>query len=134
MKTRSPAWINGVVNNSSVEKALAQPTWTNDDKANPHGKPAEMVYRLLTVPMDYPTFATTAQSSDNVQNDLNIEFIHNNVHGWVGGDYNGHMSQIPVATFDPLFWLHHWYGTSISPYFQNISRYSIMQLSLTFFL
>ena len=67
-----------------------------------------MVYRLLTVPITYPTFATTAQLNDDVQNDINLEYIHNNIHGWEGGDYNGHMSQIPVATFDPLFWLHHW--------------------------
>jgi tyrosinase len=32
-----------------------------------------------------------------------IENLHNNVHGWVGGD----MGEIPVAAFDPLFWAHH---------------------------
>jgi len=74
-----------------------------------------MVYRLLTYPMDFVSFATTARdatadssSSTKVMNDMNIEFIHNNIHYWVGGD-GGHMSQIPVATFDPVFWFHHWY-------------------------
>jgi tyrosinase len=32
-----------------------------------------------------------------------VENLHNNVHGWVGGD----MGEIPVAAFDPLFWAHH---------------------------
>jgi len=81
-----------------------------------YGSAAELVYRLLTYPMDYPHFATLARDEDatsatastsKVTNDINIEFIHNNIHYWVGGN-GGHMSQIPVATFDPTFWLHHW--------------------------
>ncbi|KAL2824308.1 hypothetical protein BDW59DRAFT_162646 [Aspergillus cavernicola] len=102
----SATWRHGVVNNYKVQDALKKPEWVND---SPYGQPAEMVYRLLTVPMEYSTFATTAQLSENqdVASDINLEYIHNNIHGWVGGDFNGHMSQIPVATFDPLFWLHH---------------------------
>ncbi|KAL4861797.1 hypothetical protein BDV12DRAFT_203650 [Aspergillus spectabilis] len=102
----SAAWRHGVVNNYKVTDALKKPQWVTETD---HGQPAEMVYRLLTVPMEYSTFATTAQLSEdqNVASDINIEYLHNNIHGWVGGDFNGHMSQIPVATFDPLFWLHH---------------------------
>lgn len=73
-----------------------------------YGTTAEMVYRLLTYPLDYSQFATMAIDQDpRVETDVNIEFIHNNIHYWAGGD-GGHMSQIPVATFDPIFWLHHW--------------------------
>lgn len=73
-----------------------------------YGSAAEMVYRLLTYPLDYPQFATAAINEDpRVETDVNIEFIHNNIHYWAGGN-GGHMSQIPVATFDPIFWLHHW--------------------------
>lgn len=32
-----------------------------------------------------------------------LEGFHNNVHVWVGG----HMSQVPFAAFDPIFWAHH---------------------------
>lgn len=32
-----------------------------------------------------------------------LEFVHNGVHGWVGGT----MSLIPSAPTDPVFWLHH---------------------------
>jgi tyrosinase len=36
----------------------------------------------------------------------NLEQLHNRVHVWVGGN-RGHMSQIPFAAFDPIFWAHH---------------------------
>lgn len=117
-------WKYGVVNNYKVQEAMKKPTWVAN---SPYGQPSEMVYRLLTTPMDYTTFATTAQLTDDqsITNDINIEYskswlkpkllvllwpfpVHNNIHGWVGGDFNGHMSQIPVASFDPMFWLHHW--------------------------
>ena len=47
-----------------------------------------------------------------------IENIHDSLHGWCGGDVTtiddgvallGHMSDVTVAAFDPIFWLHHWY-------------------------
>ncbi|KAJ2985275.1 hypothetical protein NUW58_g5624 [Xylaria curta] len=49
---------------------------------------------------------------------LSLEFIHNNIHAWVGGiDVNntedprfygaGHMGDVPVAAFDPIFFLYH---------------------------
>lgn len=34
-----------------------------------------------------------------------LEDIHNTYHGVCGGD--GHMGRVPVAAFDPVFWLHH---------------------------
>ncbi|KAL2675750.1 hypothetical protein Neosp_011941 [[Neocosmospora] mangrovei] len=42
-----------------------------------------------------------------------LEAIHDTVHGVTGGmDFEtgvGHMSSVPVAAFDPIFWLHHWF-------------------------
>lgn len=32
-----------------------------------------------------------------------LESIHGGLHGWVGG----HMSWVPTAAFDPIFWAHH---------------------------
>lgn len=118
MRKETEAWKHGVINNGSVEYSLSSPDWGQDEKTPEKlkfGKAAEAVYRLLTVPMQYSTFATTGdvpskktEDKENVTDDLNIEFIHNAIHGFVGGDNYGHMSQIPVASFDPLFWLHHW--------------------------
>ncbi|EEH20603.2 hypothetical protein PABG_02834 [Paracoccidioides brasiliensis Pb03] len=102
----SETWVNGVVNNNQVALALKSPQWMGEGK---YGAASEMVYRLLTHPLDFMSFATTFRSKgqDDISKDVNLEYIHNTVHGWVGGNYTGHMSEIPVATFDPLFWLHH---------------------------
>ncbi|KAI1290962.1 tyrosinase [Xylaria venustula] len=111
-KSDSDAWVNGVVHDDQVDRLLAEHSAVTDES---YGSAAELVYRLLTYPMDYPHFATLARdenamsagaSTSKVTNDINVEFVHNNIHYWVGGN-GGHMSQIPVATFDPTFWLHH---------------------------
>ncbi|KAH8159805.1 hypothetical protein CIB48_g8448 [Xylaria polymorpha] len=105
-------WANGVVHDETADGLLAEHSSIVEMS---YGSAAELVYRLLTYPMDYAHFATLARdenmtsvtaSTTKVTNDINIEFIHNNIHYWAGGD-GGHMSQIPVATFDPIFWLHH---------------------------
>ncbi|KAJ5253116.1 hypothetical protein N7489_003526 [Penicillium chrysogenum] len=100
----SEGWRHGVVNNRKVADAFNAHEGYNDKN---HGPAAEMVYRLLTVPMDYTTFASTNPTSkdQNVDEDLNIEYTHNNIHGWTGAA--GHMGNVPVASFDPLFFLHH---------------------------
>jgi tyrosinase len=43
----------------------------------------------------------------------NLKFA-SNLHGWIGGDW-GHMGHIPVAAFDPIFWMHHALVTQLSP-------------------
>ncbi|CAG7969261.1 unnamed protein product [Penicillium salamii] len=103
-KPTSEGWRHGVVNNRKVADAFNSHDGYNDKN---HGPAAEMVYRLLTVPMDYTTFASTNPTSKDqkVEEDLNIEYIHNNIHGWTGDA--GHMGNVPVASFDPLFFLHH---------------------------
>jgi tyrosinase len=35
-----------------------------------------------------------------------LEDLHGAVHVYVGGE-NGHMSQVPLAAYDPIFWAHH---------------------------
>lgn len=73
-----------------------------------------MTYRLFS--LDYITtfeqFATTKYvASDVPASYLNLEYIHNNIHNWAGGfdAYIGHMTEVPVAGFDPIFWMHHWW-------------------------
>ena len=43
--------------------------------------------------------------NQNITHYLSLEGIHNNIHESVGG--LGHMAVVPVAAFDPIFWLHH---------------------------
>lgn len=70
----SEGWQHGVVNNRKVADAFNSHEGYNDKN---HGPAAEMVYRLLTVPMDYTTFASTNPTSkdQNVDEDLNIEYV-----------------------------------------------------------
>ena len=45
------------------------------------------------------------------------ENLHNNMHDWCGGlvtkpdvqkaSQLGHMAHVPLAAFDPIFWVHH---------------------------
>lgn len=42
-----------------------------------------------------------------------VEDLHGTYHVYVGGfsganTNTGHMSSVPVAAFDPVFWIHHW--------------------------
>ena len=53
----------------------------------------EEINELLEIP-DFFTFSRT------------LEDLHGQVHVWVGGD-DGHMSQVPLAAYDPIFWAHH---------------------------
>ncbi|KAF2198311.1 Di-copper centre-containing protein [Delitschia confertaspora ATCC 74209] len=57
------------------------------------------VYNMFTMMHDYYTFSNDISSKDS------LEGIHDTVHGLVGK--GGHMSQVPYAGFDPIFWLHH---------------------------
>lgn len=61
------------MNNYKVQDALTKPGWLSETD---YGQPAEMVYRLLTIPMEYSTFATASQLSEeqDVANDVNLEF------------------------------------------------------------
>ncbi|KAF8249103.1 Di-copper centre-containing protein [Wilcoxina mikolae CBS 423.85] len=54
-----------------------------------------------------------------------IEMIHNNIHGAVGGG-QGHMGNVAVAAFDPIFWLHHAQVDRLATIYQAIFPDSIV--------
>ncbi|KAL9070477.1 MAG: hypothetical protein Q9157_005808 [Trypethelium eluteriae] len=64
---------------------------------------------ILDMIKDYNSFASF--SSDSLSPGLSgsLEDIHGNYHGLIGGPRGrqGHMSQVPIAAFDPIFWIHH---------------------------
>ncbi|WAO84705.1 Tyrosinase [Fusarium falciforme] len=85
------------------------PRWVGH---NP-GNLSEKVNRMMK---DYTwgLFASTKWTREHRKDSNNfssLEAIHNTVHGVTGGnDFDtgvGHMSDVPVAAFDPIFWLHH---------------------------
>ncbi|KAF9629012.1 hypothetical protein BFW01_g10215 [Lasiodiplodia theobromae] len=52
---------------------------------------------------DYRNFATAAVGGSS---NGSLEDFHGNLHVTIGGP-GGHMSEVEVAAFDPIFWLHH---------------------------
>ncbi|KAK1514600.1 uncharacterized protein CCOS01_13881 [Colletotrichum costaricense] len=112
----------GIENNASVAEALQTPDWNSmeEHKLDPNmtGSLQDQVHRLLTAGYfpDYATFATTEYGSPKLSPPpatgwLSLEFLHNCIHVWTGGDDAktgmGHMAYLTVAAFDPIFWLHH---------------------------
>ncbi|KAI5363744.1 putative tyrosinase copper-binding domain, di-copper centre-containing domain superfamily, tyosinase [Septoria linicola] len=70
----------------------------------------DQVYQLLTQCKDYLGFATDDASNNACANSL--EGIHNTIHTACGGAVanqisGGHMTYLPLASFDPIFWIHH---------------------------
>jgi tyrosinase len=70
----------------------------------------DQVYQLLTACQDYLGFATDDTSNNACANSL--EGIHNTIHTAAGGAgtdtvSGGHMTYLPLAAFDPIFFVHH---------------------------
>ena len=76
---------------------------------------------------NYRNFSTNGvmiqgQNPDNLseilkKNTGSLEGLHNNYHVYIGGFTGprksmktriGHMTCVPIAAFDPVFWIHHW--------------------------
>ena len=73
---------------------------------------------------NYPNFSTNGVriKLDNLseileKNTGSLEGLHNNYHVYIGGFTGprepmttkiGHMTCVPIAAFDPVFWIHHW--------------------------
>ncbi|KAI9370863.1 Di-copper centre-containing protein [Aspergillus egyptiacus] len=122
---------------------------TNIDGEKPVPTIQDLVYRLFQYGLDtWGAFSTTrytdaadgpeppkkgnpksvsaeaashhAQPNINAKNAMNLEFIHNNIHNFVGGTQflrppkegihlwgAGHMSSVFMAAFDPIFYIFH---------------------------
>ncbi|EPE28797.1 Di-copper centre-containing [Glarea lozoyensis ATCC 20868] len=96
------AWVEGQQNWQNITGMLRA------SKASQSNTLPEAIYRLF-IEKYVPTwnvFATGVYKvGQNPQQYSSVEDIHNNVHGHVGG--TGHMGNVGVASFDPIFWLHH---------------------------
>ncbi|KAK0515535.1 hypothetical protein JMJ35_001569 [Cladonia borealis] len=114
-----------IVDDDKVERALKIYGWYDEkEKTNrePHGTIQAVVYKLFATEFtSWEMFATT-RYDDSIRKPkgaefLSLEYIHNNVHSWAGGEWMqyedeagegaGHMSDVDVSAFDPIFYLHH---------------------------
>ncbi|RSL54058.1 hypothetical protein CEP51_014774 [Fusarium floridanum] len=116
LRDKERKWVEGVSNNEQVDLALQ-----GVHQALNNLTLKDAVFRLLT--HDYTTkyvhFASTKHDKkklekapgDTAKGYLNLEQIHNSAHNFIGGSTDragkGHMGSVPVAAFDPIFWLHH---------------------------
>ncbi|KZT39467.1 Di-copper centre-containing protein [Sistotremastrum suecicum HHB10207 ss-3] len=110
-------WVNGYQDNDQVVINLRATQWYESSSKHQYTDSlGEAVYRLFSQNYfsSYDAFATTAytRTLKNPPDYLSCEDIHNNIHNWVGGaglgnNDGGHMCDIAVAAFDPIFWLHH---------------------------
>ncbi|KZS90419.1 Di-copper centre-containing protein [Sistotremastrum niveocremeum HHB9708] len=101
-------WVDGVQNYDEVVSSLRGHQWYEGEQYT--DTLGETVYRLFSEDYfsSYDTFSSTAYVEQGGSADyLSLEDIHNNIHNWVGGENGGHMANVPVAAFDPIFWFHH---------------------------
>jgi tyrosinase len=88
------------------------------------------VYNMFTMSDDYPAFSHSANSTD--QSNHNIEYIHGGIHVAVGGDINGTMTNLPVAGFDPIFYLHHANVDRLIAMWQALNPSSFIEPSINY--
>ena len=138
-------WTSAQSHASGIPKAFA-------DKTDPAGKPNPLLKSHMSQPSSRPPLnrdtrrkpaapsglSTTADVDDALSRSdftdfwMKVEDMHDQVHGWVGGD----MGIIPTAAFDPIFFSHHcmidrlWYLWQIK-YGQNNIPSSLLGQHLT---
>ncbi|KAK2467606.1 hypothetical protein APHAL10511_000461 [Amanita phalloides] len=71
--------------------------------ANAQVKTADDTVALLAWVRDWDSFSNNTEHQESITNSL--EGIHDQMHNHIGG--TGHMGEISVAAFDPIFYLHH---------------------------
>lgn len=65
----------------------------------------DATYQLIADQSNYAPFSNTGYTDGRGGSYNSLENMHNAIHSLVGN--GGHMSLIPYAGFDPIFWLHH---------------------------
>lgn len=86
----------------------------------------DQVYSLLTQCTNYVDFASDDASTSSPGCSNSLEGIHNSVHTAAGGPGSngvsgGHMTYLPLASFDPIFWLHHANVDRLFAFWQTIN-------------
>lgn len=82
-------------------------SWTSDTAVRSTNLNREQLredlWTALTSQQSFDAFATESLYADGDYNPNSLEAVHDEVHVMIGGD----MGNIPLAAFDPVFWLHH---------------------------
>ncbi|RDL34449.1 Uncharacterized protein BP5553_07577 [Venustampulla echinocandica] len=97
------AWVDGEKQNWDTITGELRGAQAVDSNTLP-----EAVYRLFLEEylLTWNEFSTDGfRRGQPAQSYSSLEDIHGNLHVFTGG--NGQMGSVPVAAFDPIFWLHH---------------------------
>lgn len=122
-------WADGGQNWLRANYALNEHPWypLSPGTDAPVAVLQDLVYRLFQTGVEnWGAFSSTHYKQENdtphddAKNAINLEYIHNNIHNWVGGTQflrppqqginlwgSGHMSSVGVAAFDPIFYVYH---------------------------
>jgi tyrosinase len=101
----------------SKKQTVRYPSNINDVKGDPTSMNTTLnrdregnAIMILDMIKDYNSFASFSSDSLTPGASGSLEDIHGNYHGLIGGPRGrmGHMSRVPIAAFDPVFWMHHW--------------------------
>jgi tyrosinase len=102
---------------SNANNAQTQVNQLNNAMNSVQPSLQDQVYQLFSACNDYAHFSNDAASSSSTQCSTSLEAIHNTVHMNTGGPgfrafdgstvSGGHMTYLPLASYDPVFWLHH---------------------------
>ncbi|KAI5865367.1 Di-copper centre-containing protein [Durotheca rogersii] len=122
-------WIAGKQDNDAIVQELRDYRWDSGSKTegtrngNMTAGLRAAFYRILTIET-FDDFVTKRAPNHGADNPItkdhaydSCEGLHDNIHDWCGGDWtepdnnnirlSGHMGHVPVAAFDPIFWIHH---------------------------
>ncbi|TVY62990.1 Tyrosinase [Fusarium oxysporum f. sp. cubense] len=81
------------------------------------------LYELLTSYKDFNSFGTKAWgATQNLSTADSIESVHDIIH--TDGGLGGHMTYVPLSSFDPLFLLHHAMTDRVVAIWQALNPYS----------
>lgn len=121
-------WIAGTQDNKAIVQGLRSTTpfnKLNNVTGNLRASLADGFYRVVRIPKfeDFGTKRVQGKGPDDATKPNvydSAESLHDFLHGVCGGNkvehkeatrtlfLLGHMSNVPVAAFDPIFWVHHW--------------------------
>lgn len=96
--------------NTSDATAVSQPDLVNENLRDPQYDLKGSTWAIFQT-TDWNTFSNeSTMAADSAGPMSSLEGVHGTVHNCTGGivpKKYGHMTSIPVAGFDPIFWMHH---------------------------
>lgn len=92
---------------STAAHAISQNKLAQSTLDNNRISQRQSLYNWFTLCPRYDQISNDQPAGSSSSCHISLESLHNNIHVWIGGPNNGHMTIVPVSAFDPTFMLHH---------------------------